>query len=542
VKKNSIKNSPEDFEEFGYQTMRRCFDIEQAVKTCAESLHAFELALRPKLQRLHSEIVEIKNRILSLHSYLYDRPVPVNDAQMLSHSRKIRILIVFALLTAIACLVGNMTTFYLWGFGFVGTFLSAVGLTALPLAMGHLAYEWIISTRRWIQLLVVLVAVGLTGTGILMVGLARRDMIDRSLSEPSVNSYVAGTDVDDNHPAYRQNREESSESTMRHTFGEGVLLITLAAELGLAFLVGVLVRLHTDDDHTAWTKHKRLTEERISAEEKLSELATLPEIARKCCLAGIMRAQNTQPTRHPPYHRALTILPVIVLIAAHPVWAQNIERYEAILVDTSGSISRAGKTNELFQEYLRATRKLLRTEPPNTRVWVETIVADSFSGNRQVLKGWTPEARGVFVDDLNRAREQLASSFEMKSSGMAPIASGTDLFGALWRLRALFESKAQAGVSPSMPTTIWILSDMMNETKELPMPELINKGPHEMLARAKSGGLIVPLDGYVIHIYGASTRGLTPQAWTTVKDFWVKYFSVAGADLVVYSAECDVRR
>jgi hypothetical protein len=461
---------------------------------------------------------------------------------MLSHSRKIRILIVFALLTAIACLVGNMTTFYLWGVGFVATFLLAVGLTALPLAMGHLAYEWIISTRRWIQFLVVLVAVGLTGAGILMVGQARRDMIDRSLSKPSVTSYVDETDADGNQPAHRQNTQESSKAGIRHTLGEGILLITFAAELALAFLVGLLVCLHTDDDHAAWTKHKRLTEQRISAEEKLLQLVTLPEIVKKCCLAGIMRAQNDRPRRHPPYHRALTILVVIVLIAAHPVSAQNMERYEGILIDTSGSISHGGRANELFHEYLTAVRKLLLTQPPNSRVWVASIATDSFGRNREVLRGWTPEARGVFVDDLNRARGQLASTFEVRSSGMAPIASGTDLFGALWRLKTLFESDAKASTTHSGPKVTWIFSDMMNETKEFPMPELINLGPQEMLNRAKSGGLMVPLDGYVIYVYGASTSGLTPQAWTTVKEFWVKYFTAAGADLVVYSAECDVRR
>jgi hypothetical protein len=41
-----------------------------------------------------------------------------------------------------------------------------------------------------------------------------------------------------------------------------------------------------------------------------------------------------------------------------------------------------------------------------------------------ILKGWTPEAHGIFTDDLNRARHELASNFEAKSSGIAPVASG----------------------------------------------------------------------------------------------------------------------
>ena len=219
-------------------------------------------------------------------------------------------------------------------------------------------------------------------------------------------------------------------------------------------------------------------------------------------------------------------------------WAQNVERYEGILIDTSGSISRSGATNELFHEYLMAAQKLLLTEPANSRVWVSTISTNSFGGAHEILKGWTPDSRGIFTDDLNRARRELASSFEMKSTRMAPVASGTDIFGGLWRLKAVFESDPQADPSHPLPKTIWIVSDMMNETKEFPMPRLIEMGPERMLEQAKANGLIVPLSGYKIYVYGASPAGLMPQTWTAIKEFWSRYFAAAGAELVVYSAEC----
>jgi hypothetical protein len=63
-----------------------------------------------------------------------------------------------------------------------------------------------------------------------------------------------------------------------------------------------------------------------------------------------------------------------------------------------------------------------------------------------------------------------------------------------------------------------------------------------MIERAKAEGLIVPLNGYKVYLYGAATSGLTPQAWKTVKDFWKLYFSAAVAELISYSSDCDVRR
>ncbi|HEY6764748.1 MAG TPA: VWA domain-containing protein [Candidatus Sulfotelmatobacter sp.] len=252
-----------------------------------------------------------------------------------------------------------------------------------------------------------------------------------------------------------------------------------------------------------------------------------------------MRAQNEQSKRHPPYYR-VTVLAFSFIFLVRNSEAQKIERYEGILIDTSGSISRGGQTNELFAEYLSATRQLLRTEPANSRVWVATISTDSFGGVHEVLKGWTPDARGVFTDDLNRARAQLALSFEEKSSFMSPMAAGTDIFGALWRLKAVIESDRT--IDPSRPKTIWIFSDMVNETRDFLMPELVKLGPEQMLERAKTNRLVVPLKGYKIYIYGASPADLTPQIWITLEDFWGMYFVAAGAELISYSTDCDSAR
>jgi hypothetical protein len=83
---------------------------------------------------------------------------------------------------------------------------------------------------------------------------------------------------------------------------------------------------------------------------------------------------------------------------------------------------------------------------------------------------------------------------------------------------------------------------MMNETGEFPMPKLIDLGPERMFERAKMNGLVVPLPHYRVYVYGASTAGLTPRAWMTMKRFWELYFAAAGAELVAYSSECDAGR
>jgi hypothetical protein len=60
-----------------------------------------------------------------------------------------------------------------------------------------------------------------------------------------------------------------------------------------------------------------------------------------------------------------------------------------------------------------------------------------------------------------------------------------------------------------------------------------------MIKDAKEEGLLLSLKGYKIHVTGASTRGLSPQAWNTVRRFWELYFEASGADLVSYSVDCN---
>jgi hypothetical protein len=532
-----------DFEKLGYETMLQCGDDEErARQICGLRIYAVADELTPNRARLQSEIAENKNHGAALHARLYDRPEPVNDAAMLTHSRKVGRLRLFAAFAAIGCLGGNATTFYLFGFDSFITLLLAAGATVLPLVVGHAAYEQIVAKHRMLQIAVIALAVALGAMGLLRLAEARQLMVGRAAAAaaPTAPSHVDGAPTET--PVRKeQEAPDGAEAKVREAFGGAMLCIMIAADLMLGFLVGRLGHMTTDEDYAAWQRLQEITKLVITLEEKMSELNAFIEIAQKLCAAGILRARNVQRNRKPPYHGALAILLSLVFLSGGTAHAQAIDHYEGILIDVSGSIGKRGAANDLFREYLTSTRKLLLGEPAKTRVWVSSISSDSFGGVREVVKGWTPEARGVFTDELNRARRELASSFEKNSSGMSAAAAGTDIFGGLWHLKALFESSSASG-DRGASKTIFIFSDMVNETAEFQMPAILAMGPEKMLEQAKANELLVPLKGYKIHIYGASPRGLTPQAWLIVKNFWTMYFAAAGAELVTYSAECDVRR
>jgi len=530
-----------DFEELGYNAMLDAGDESRAKQVCALELHAYEQALQPEIAETGSEIQELKNRDFALHAHLYDRPIPVSDPAMLVRSLGARVLLVLAVLAGVASLAGNLTLFYLFGFGMLVTLVLAVGATALPLAVGHLAYEKIIAQHKALQGALILGVLALSIAGLMQLGQARKAVVDKAAEKDTVASYVDQASPDS--PTEEiGNRPQETEAKAHQTLGGAMFTMLVAADLVLGLLAGLLTRLRSDEDFAAWRELRKIRKELPVLEKKVSTLVASFEIAKVRCMAGILRAQNLLQRRRPPYYRALTMLLLFVFFLSLPLRAQKVERYEGILIDTSGSIARGGATSDLFREYLFSTKKLLLTEPASSRVWVSAISTDSFGGVREILKGWTPDAHGVFTDDLTRARRQLASSFEAKSSGMAPVAAGTDIIGGLWHLKALFESDQQSGASRSAAKTIWIFSDMMNETPSFLMPGLLGTGPERMLERAKANGLLVPLKGYTIYIQGASPGGLSPQAWLTVKRFWEMYLAAAGARLISYSAECDVER
>lgn len=365
-------------------------------------------------------------------------------------------------------------------------------------------------------------------------------MVDRLATSASAKSFVDDPAAEES-PAEPTRSGESPEQKVRNLFGSAMVKIMLSADIILGILLGLFTRIRTNEDFVAWQDLKKTARKLAPLEERSNELLSSIEIAKKRCMAGILRGRHIQRRKCVPYHQALPLVLLALFLAASPVFGQTINRHEGILIDVSGSIGRGGINNELFREYLFAAKRLLLTEPPNSRVWVSVITTESFGGVRSLIKGWTPDAQGVFSDDLNRARHELAVNFEAKSAGLSPSAAGTDIIGGLWQLKALLESGSK-GNSDAVSKTIWISSDMMNESASLNMPPLLPMGPEKMLERAKANGLIVPLAGYRVYVIGATTAGLNPQAWNTLRTFWTMYFREAGAELVSYSAECSVER
>lgn len=535
-----LKKKEIDFEELGHQTMVETGDEAIATAICANDIQALALELRPQLLRLSSDIEQTKSRRQSLWSQLYDRHTPVSDAAILALRIAAGILAVLILVSAAASVAGHVTTFYLSGAGVAISLIVGVPLSGLALASGCQLFDKILR-RHWVlEAIVVLAASLLSFWGFFQMAQTRGTLVEKLTASTTTNSFVDDRSAEDV-PAEPARNDDSGEARIKNLMGSAMVKIMLAADIFLGLFFGLFVRIWTNEDFVAWHDMKKTARSIGALEERSNEHLSTIEIAKRRCTKGILRAKHVQRKKSMPYHQVLPILLAVLVLALSPVFAQTINRHEGYLIDVSGSVGKGGANDDLFREYLFGVKKLLLTEPPNSRVWVSVITTESFGSVRSLVRGWTPDAQGVFTDDLNRARRQLAANFESKSAGLSPTAAGTDIGGGLWQLKTSLESGSK-GRSDAVSKTIWIFSDMMNESANFNMPALLPAGPEKMIERAKANGLIVPLAGYRVHVIGASPAGLSPQNWNTIRAFWTLYFRAAGAELISYSAECDVAR
>jgi hypothetical protein len=531
-----------DFERLGYETTIATGDEIAAQHICGLHIHTLNDEIQPEVLHVDLIVAQARKGAASLHYWLYDGPHPISDAAMFARRIGVNFLIALLGVVCIASVTSHIVSFNSFGFPMVPSILLGVTVTGIAAAGGHQMFEKILVRQKSLEAIVICAACLLCFWGLLELNQARALMVNKvsaDASAPSATSSYVEDAAADSAPSEPASQNGSDERKTGGLLGAAILKIMFAADMMLGLLLGTVLLMLQDESYVAWQKLRKLLKRVRHLERYKNELLTLVEVAKKQCMAGILRAKHTPRKRSIPYHSLPLIVLVVLLLITFPAFAQSIDHHEGILLDVSGSIGRGGANSELFREYVVSINKLLATEPPNSRVWVSVISTDSFGSVRELVRGWTPDGRGVFTDNLNSARRQLVSNFQSRAAALAPVASGTDIIGGLWHMKALLDS---GGASDRIAKDIWIVSDMMNETAEFPMPALIPSGSDGMLKQAKGNHLVVPLIGYRVHVLGAAPSGMTPYAWNTVKAFWATYFREAGAELVSYSAEARGER
>jgi hypothetical protein len=150
-------------------------------------------------------------------------------------------------------------------------------------------------------------------------------MVDKVAATTSTTSYLDEPSAD-TPTAPEAPPNEDSQTKIHHTMGRVHALVHDRSGHRLGLLVGLFVQKRTDEDYTAWRKLKTINESVIALERRVAKLLCPIEIAKKQCMAGILRGEKMLAKRRPSYHQALTVFFLLVLFAPRASWAQKIER------------------------------------------------------------------------------------------------------------------------------------------------------------------------------------------------------------------------
>jgi len=214
---------------------------------------------------------------------------------------------------------------------------------------------------------------------------------------------------------------------------------------------------------------------------------------------------------------------VVVAGCEHAVGGES--RYEGhsyiVGIDISGSRT---KTD------LDESRKLLDDLIDRLQAGDRLTLIEVYQGGREPARQWSDSIRSPRnageptgsdrrrVDDFKAvARMQTSILFD---SARAKGIQSTDIFGTLSR------AADYAMASRNRPTTLLLLSDMINETREVRMTS--EEGiPSASWIRNRAAAKRIPqLRGVCVVVAGADVSSARGAA---IREFWNKYFEAAGA-------------
>ena len=192
-------------------------------------------------------------------------------------------------------------------------------------------------------------------------------------------------------------------------------------------------------------------------------------------------------------------------------------------IDISGSRTKSD---------LDESRKLLDDLIDRLQAGDRLTLIEVYQGGREPARQWsdsirTPRNAKELTGSDRRRVEDFKAVARMQTSILFDSArakgiQSTDIFGTLSR------AADYAMASRNRPTTLLLLSDMINETPEVRMTS--QEGvPGDSWIRSRAASRRIPqLRGVCVVVAGADVSSARGAA---IRDFWNKYFQAAGAHI-----------
>jgi hypothetical protein len=178
---------------------------------------------------------------------------------------------------------------------------------------------------------------------------------------------------------------------------------------------------------------------------------------------------------------------------------------------------------------LDESKKLLEGVIDHLQVGDHLTLIEVYQGGRVPARQWsdstrTPRKSGEPTASEKRRLEDFKEIARMQTSILFDSARAkgilsTDIFGTLTR------AADYAKATRNRPTTLLLLSDMMNETPDVMMTKQADIPGNRWIKELVVEKRIPRLDGVCVVVAGAD---VTTERGAAIRSFWDKYFEAAG--------------
>lgn len=436
----------------------------------------------------------------------------------------------------------------------------AVTLFVLPL-VGWMAF--LMRARDWMQerfLQRILCALGLlivlsSATAGILLGLGR--MAGVTVIEERSAATPVSSDLDapsaDAAPAPPVERISKVKSLLAVATAGAVILLILAGEVAAGIAFDEYVKRMT----VVWTvaplyRRRNEVAEELAANAEAEEAARRrPELVHaQLTIQGLKReeaalAEATEKERETALaaHEAeeharrrdsvgylvrrvviafLIGLAVILVIAAIAVAEDVRVETTVVVLDLSRSTEPAE-----FARNIRAVEGLIARTGAGGSLTVLGIGEASFAA-APLLRESAPLNPGRFAEHLDAWHRSRVAKWRRIASELGPVASGSDLFGALARAAEEFGGDANGR------RRLVVLSDMRHVGRGINLERPFGP-PKPLVDRVEAQALIPRLGGVGVWLLGVHSAGIDERHWGLLKAFWVEYLRRAGAELKAFS-------
>ncbi len=494
-----------------------------AERYCAHECDRITLANEPRINELKIE----SHGLMEVRSQLADRlrrmPVPAAPRK----AGSVRYYAAVSILLTLAAFAFTLIGFDPYRLGMIGV-LYCFGIALVtPFAVHEFLEHW---NAEYVLKAVGAVVFGATILGGMLLASVRGDLFARKASDARPAVVIEEADTGQDAKPVKPSFYESNETALRLL----MLLFALGIDLGagIAFHQALREQAVPDVNEREFVE-RELAAVRLRLQGIAFELTALengPHAFASRFWRDFYRVLVTKTARN-AIAKGLGFTALACALWTHP--ASTADPWNIVaaldLSQSEGVKGTDGRTP--FERNVAAITRFLPTAPAGARITVIAIRKDSLADPYPLLSAEISPDIGYFGERLEEARAGLVRAWRIRAGPLTPSESGTDILGALHLASELF-IKGSAGYR----NVLLLFSDMRNASPALNLEAPQSKSPTELLQRVEVQHGIAELANVMVYVVGANGGGRNLSDWRTVKDFWLAYFTRAGAKCEDYSA------